>query len=435
VNIDAATSSDLPSDSEAGFNTHLFLGLCVVSCLAFFGWASVATLDIVSMANGEVIPSSQVKNVQHLEGGIVREISIAEGDYVKQGQQLIVLESMQTGADVGEIQVRLLSLRAEIARLEAEVSGAEAPTFGSDLIANSPRMVKQTLVRFYSRKKSQQNRIASQAQAIVQRSQEINEINARIRNQRNSLKLMEEQIAISDELLKEDLTNRYNHLDLLKEASNIRGRIEEDASAIKRAKSALKEAESNMEGIHTSFMEEAGKELEDARLSFNELSQREQKFEDNLARTILRSPVDGVIKTLHVTSVGGVLRPGEVVVDVVPVDDRLIIEAQLPTQDIGYVQAGQEVMIKLTSSDAQRFGGLAGTVTTVSPDTLVTDEGRPYYKVRIETVSDRFQHGALQYRLFPGMQVIASIHTGERTVLEYIGGPFVNSMSGAMSER
>jgi len=435
MNNNAATPENLARDSKAGRDTHLLLGLCGAACVAFIYWAWVSTLDIVSLANGEVIPSSQVKSVQHLEGGIVREIQVGEGERVKKGQQLVVLEPAQSGADVGEIQVRLLSLRAEIARLEAEASGAEAPIFAADLKVSNPRLVKQTLERFNSRKKSQQNRIASQRQAIAQRSQEINEISARVRNQQNSIKLMEEQIAISNELLKEDLTNRYNHLDLLKEASNIRGRNEEDTAALQRAKSALKEAESNMGGIHASFREEAGKELEAARLSFNELSQREQKFEDNLARTVLRSPVDGIIKTLYVTTLGGVLRPGQTVVDIVPIDDRLVIEARLPTQDIGYVQSGQDVLIKLTSADAMRFGGLQGAVASVSPDTLVTEDGQPYYKVRIETISDRFERGDLQYRLFPGMQVIASIRTGERTVLEYVADPFLNAMSGAMGER
>ncbi len=429
------TTPEVAPDTKAGGTTHLLLVLCVTACMAFFGWASVSTLDIVSLASGEVIPSSQVKSVQHLEGGIVREIAIREGEEVTQGQKLIVLEPTQSGADVGEIRVRLLSLRAEITRLEAEVSGTDKPVFDDDLKANNPKMVRQTLARFESRKKAKQSRIASQREAIAQRSQEIKEINARIRNQSRSLKLMEEQIAISEELLKEDLTNRYNHLDLLKEASNIRGRKEEDSAAMQRAKSALKEAEANMDGIYTAFLEEAGKELEEARLSFNELSQREQKFEDSLARTILRSPVDGVIKTLHVTTVGGVLRPGQTVIDVVPADDRLIIEAKLPTQDIGYVAAGQSALIKLTSADAMRFGGLDGTVTNVSPDTLVNEQGAPYYKVRIETASDRFQRGDLQYRLFPGMQVVTSIRTGERTVMEYLADPFLNTMSGAMGER
>ncbi len=419
----------------AGRTTHWLLALCVTTCLAFFIWASFFTLDIVSLASGEVIPSSQIKSVQHLEGGIIRKILISEGEQVKRDQELIVLEPTQSGADVGEIKVRLLSLRYEIVRLEAEVNGSDAPSFKADLMFENPKMVEQTLARFISRKNSLQSRIDSQAETIAQRDQEIKEISARIKNLNQNLALMKEQISISEELLKEDLTNRYNHLDLLKEASGIQGRVEEDSSALHRARSALKEAEANMDGIVTAFREESGKQLEEARLSFSELRQREQKFDDNLARTILRSPVDGVIKTLHITTVGGVLRPGQTVVDVVPIDDRLIVEAKLQTQDIGYVKAGQSASIKLTSADALRFGGMNGTVTNVSPDTLITEQGKPYYKVRIETAKDRFQRGELQYRLFPGMQVMASIRTGNRTVIEYLTDPFLNTMSGALGER
>ena len=435
MNDEKLTSKEPMVAAGAGRGTHWLLAMCVITCLAFFIWASVFTLDIVSLANGEVIPSSQIKSVQHLEGGIIRKISIREGEKVKRGQELIVLEPTQSGADVGEIRVRLLSLRAEIVRLEAEVNGADAPNFQADLMTDNPRMVQQTLARFVSRKKSLQSRIDSQSETIAQRGQEIKEISAKIKNLNQKLALMKEQIFISEELLKEDLTNRYNHLDLLKEASGIQGRVEEDSSALYRAKSALKEAEANMDGIITAFREESSMQLEEARLSFNELSQREQKFDDNLARTILRSPVDGVIKTLYITTVGGVLRAGQTVVDVVPVDDRLIVEAKLQTQDIGYVKAGQSALIKLTSADALRFGGIDGTVTNVSPDTLVTEQGTPYYKVRIETANDRFQRGELQYRLFPGMQVIASIRTGDRTVIEYLTDPFLNTISGAMGER
>jgi adhesin transport system membrane fusion protein len=435
MNDDTLIPKEPTTITGAGRSTHRLLALCITTCLMFFIWASVFTLDIVSLASGEVIPSSLIKSVQHLEGGIIRKISIREGEQVKRGQELIVLEPTQSGADVGEIRVRLLSLRTEIVRLEAEVSGADAPTFKADLMTDYPRMAKQTLARFKSRKKSLQSRIDSQSQTIAQRSQEIKEIRARIKNLNQNLVLMKEQISISEELLKEDLTNRYNHLDLLKESSGIQGRIEEDASALHRARSALKEAEANLDGIVTAFREESGMQLEEARLSFNELSQREQKFDDNLARTILRSPVDGVIKTLYITTVGGVLRAGQTVIDVVPVDDRLVVEAKLKTDDIGYVKAGQSALIKLSSADALRFGGIDGTVTNVSPDTLVTEQGTPYYKVRIEMANDRFQRGDLQYKLFPGMQVIASIRTGDRTVIEYLTDPFLNTMSGAMRER
>jgi adhesin transport system membrane fusion protein len=145
--------------------------------------------------------------------------------------------------------------------------------------------------------------------------------------------------------------------------------------------------------------------------------------------------VNGVIKTLYINTVGGVLSPGDVVADIVPVGDKLIIEAELPTQDIGYVSTGQPAVIRLASADAVRYGKLDGIVTNVSPDTLVTQEGAPFYKVRIETKSDHFRKGSLQYQLFPGMQVIASIQTGERTVLEYLSDPFLSSIGDALGER
>jgi len=341
----------------------------------------------------------------------------------------------QSGADVGELKVRLTSLSAEIARLNAEASGADTLTFPAGLEEEQPRIVQQSKALFENRKKSLKSRTDSQNEAVNQRRQEIQEINARMRNQADNLKLMKEQIAISDELLKEDLTNRYNHLDLLKEESRLKGQIDQDRSTLRRAQSALKEAQAQLEGIDNAYREEAGRDLESTRREFQEMSQRVNKYKDSLERTVLRSPVDGVVKTLYVATVGGVLKPGQTAIDIVPGGDRLVIEAKLPTQDIGYVRPGQAVTVKLASADAMRFGNLMGTVTNISPDTLVTQDGQPFYKVRIETENDRFQHGDLQYRLFPGMQVQTGILTGERTVLEYLAGPFLNSINGAMGER
>lgn len=170
-------------------------------------------------------------------------------------------------------------------------------------------------------------------------------------------------------------------------------------------------------------------------MTFGELTQRMQKFKDSLQRTVVRSPVDGTIKSLYVFTVGGVLRPGDPIADIVPAGDRLIIEAKLPTSDIGYIEEGQTAVIKLASADAMRFGGLDGNVINISPDTLVTPDGMPFYKVRIETEDDHFQRGSQKYNLFPGMQVMANIQTGQRTVLEYVLAPLLNSMDDAMQER
>jgi adhesin transport system membrane fusion protein len=247
--------------------------------------------------------------------------------------------------------------------------------------------------------------------------------------------LLKEQIKISEALLKDDLTNRYNHLNLLRDDSRMRGKVEEDVAALQRNKSALKEAQAKLENIKNEQAVGIGKKLEEARLNYNKLVQRILKFEDNLSRTVLRSPVNGVVKTLYVVTIGGVLKPGFTVVDIVPGGDRLIIEAKLPTQDIGYVRRGQQALVMLASADAMRFGNLTGKVVRVSPDTLVTNEGMPFYKVRIETEQDHFQRGKLKYQLFPGMQVMTNIQTGQRTVLEYIFDPFLRSFNDAMLER
>ena len=429
------SESEQSQEEDVQKTTHLFLGLCVLLCVSFFVWASVGKLDIVSMATGEVIPSSQVKSIQHLEGGIVRKIAVREGDHVKKGQPLVILEPTASGADVGELQVRLNSLRVTIASLESEAVGLKKPVFPKDLLKSQPLLIKQALEQFDKRKRQRLSDVTSYKEVVLQRWQNIKETSARIKNQRRSYSLLKEQIKISEDLLKDDLTNRYNHLNLLRDGSRMRGKVEEDVAALQRNKSALKEAQAKLENIKNEQAVGIGKKLEETRLNYNELLQRILKFEDNLSRTVLRSPVNGVVKTLYVVTIGGVLKPGFTVVDIVPGGDRLIIEAKLPTQDIGYVRRGQQALVMLASADAMRFGNLTGKVVRVSPDTLVTNEGMPFYKVRIETEQDHFQRGKLKYQLFPGMQVMTNIQTGQRTVLEYIFDPFLRSFNDAMLER
>ncbi len=425
-----------PEPSEKiSLATHSTFWVAALSVIIFTVWSAVSTLDIVSVAVGEVIPSSQVKTVQHLEGGIVREILVREGSEVKADQTLLVLEPTVSGADVAELRVRLTSLDTDIAQFEALAAGKDAPEFPEDIKSAYPELVKQAQKRFETRLTRHQNNLKEQEQTILQRRQEINEITQRIVGSQKSLSLVSEQVAMSEELLAKNLVNRFRHLDLLKEQRTLQSTVETDQAALLRAKSALSEQQAKLASIQSTFADEVQKSLEAARLQSRELSQRIKKFEDSLDRTVVRSPVDGVVKTLHVVTVGGVVRPGDPVVDVVPVGDKLIVEGKLPTQDIGYVSPGQPATVKLASSDAIRFGKLDGHVVEVSPDTLISPEGVPFYRVRIEIDQSYFQNGDLRYELFPGMQVVASIQTGERTVLEYILDPIRNRLSNAFQER
>ena len=423
-----------PSE-RTSVSAHMTFLLCGVMVVAFTIWASISTLDIVSMATGEVIPSTQVKTIQHLEGGIVREIHVREGESVRKGQLLMKLEPTASDADVAELKVRLRSLVLDEARLEALASNAEKPDFPPELVTSHPKLVRQARTSFNIGRRRHLGEIVRQKQAVAQRKQEITEINTRIRSAKAELKPVIEKFNLSKELMKDSLSTQFQHKDLEIRAIQLKGSIETDQASLKRAKLALKEAQAELKNIKNAFDEENQNALDEARLNRAEIAERVKKFEASLNRTNVQSPLDGAIKTLHVFTVGGVLRPGDPIADIVPAGDRLIIEAKLPTQDIGYVAAGQLAVIKLASADAMRFGGLDGNVVNVSPDTLISPEGQPFYKVRIETDKSYFENGDLRYNLFPGMQVMASIYTGQRTVLEYVIDPVRFSMSSAFQER
>ncbi len=425
----------MTASGNRNLGTHLFLFCCIAMVGAFLAWASYGKLDVVSLATGDVVPAGQVKAVQHLEGGIVREILVREGDKVKEGQPLVRLEPIRTRTEVAEVNIRLRALQVAVTRLEAEATGAAKPDFPQALIDAEPDLVRQAMDLFEIRQQRVMNQIRSQEHLIEQRRQEIKEVQARLKNNATSIKLLGEQLKISQKLLKLNLSNRMNHLNLLKEESELKGRLEEDRAILPRAKAAQAAARSQLAAVKNGFHEEARKELSEVRRTTKELSERRRKFEDSLARTVLRAPVDGTVKTLYVVTVGGVVQPGGTVLDIVPGGDALLVEAKLPTQDIGFVRIGQEAQVQLASAEAVRFGILLGKVTHVSPDTIVTREGVPFYKVRIETERAYFQHGDIKHHLSPGMQVQASIRTGTRTVMRYLLDPYLRSFGKAMQER
>lgn len=403
--------------------------------LALVLWAAVGKLDIVSSAGGEVVPRGKIKAVQHLEGGIVREILVAEGAAVEEGQPVVVLESTASGSGVDELQVRMQSLRVDIARLEAEVQGLQAPSFDEDLVSLCPDRVAQAQELFTVR----MTRLASEASSlddrVRQRTQDVAESQARLRNLRKNLELVNEQVALSEELLKDNLSTRYEHLSYLKEQTRLVSAIEEEEAALLRAESALNQAREDARRLRHAFQEDARGKLRDATRELDELSQRMRRMADSLERTVLRSPVRGTVKALHVTTIGGVVTPGMSVADIVPAGGELLVEARLPVSDIGFVREGQSAVVKLASMDARRYGSLRGRVATVSPDSFVTPDGGAFYNVHIETTQGYFEGGGGRYVLYPGMRVVAYIHTGRRTVLQYLFDPFLDSLGSALQER
>ena len=439
---------------NVGISIQLFWFLLLALFGSFLFWATVGVLDIVSIAPGEVVPISKVQQVQHLEGGIVQEILVHEGDIVKKDQPLVVLDSIASRTDVASMRLQIRALEIDLHRLQTEASGKGTLTFPQHFTNTTPaseekgssgfstnekhhkeQLIEQATTLFNARHRALLSRQSAQKDELTQRKQGLAEIEARLNNQKSRLTLLQEQVAISSKMLATKTTSRYEHLNLLKESNTLKSQIEEDEAGFKQAQAAVRQAEEALAAVWNDFANEIQAQLKETQHALNDLLLRVGKFEDNEQRTVLRSPIDGVIKTLYAVSRGGVIAPGGTVLDIVPGGDRLIVEAHLPAQDVGHVHLGQTVILRLASAEAARFGKLEGIVNHIGPDTLVNQEGVPYYMVRITTEQSYFQKGTDRYSLVPGVVVSAGILTGQRTVMEYFLGPFMSGMALALSER
>ena len=357
----------------------LFIFFCAIIITVCY-WAYVSKISVVSVAEGEVVPSGQIKTVQHLEGGIIKEILVQEGQRVKKDEKLMILESTSSQADVNEVQTRIDLLTIKTIRLKAEIDDQILPNYSNYYSLKYPNEVKQALELFSNRTKRIKSekliaeKMVNQAEEnIKQEIQNLKMIEARFGQTLKTIELLDEQIKISEELLEEQLTTEYNHLNLLKEKSSLETKQMEDEeakiggeSAIKVARTSLEDAKIKFQNVNRSFLEETEKELEDTSREIAQLNQIKKKLLDSLSRTTIIAPVDGIIKELVYYTEGGVVPPNSSVMNIVPTGEELVIEAKLPTADIGFIKEGQSATIRLASADAINFGEVISALPIAS---------------------------------------------------------------------
>jgi len=415
--------------------TRRMLWLGIATFVALIVWASIGELHIFSVATGQVVPATRVKQIQHLEGGIISEILVEEGQSVTKNQPLVILEPTRSQAEVDELALRIAALNTDIFRLDAEASLDDQIEFDTGFFEQHPDLAKQANELFRARKENLLADISVQSKLIAQRQQNLIEVNARFEKTESVLGFLQEQVQISKDLLAQNLSNRMKHLVLLRQAADLEGDIAIFRASQGRVRATIDEAKARLVSIRARFVESARTERDRISRSLAELSERLVRFQDSLSRTVLRAPVDGIIKTIHVATQGGVVKAASTVLEIVPSADKLVVEAQLPIQDIGFVKIGSVARLQLASADAQVFDELIGKVTHISADALVTDRGIAFYKIRIETEQAWFTNGEQRYNLYPGMQIQSSIQTGSRTIMDYILSPILRSTSEALHER
>ncbi len=422
-------------DSGMTRTSHLMFLFIVVMCAGFGYWAWQGELDIVSVADGQVIPTGKIRHIQHYEGGIVQRINVREGDEVTEGQPLMELEQVRSGASLEELQMRIDALRVDIIRHTAMIEDRDDPGFPREMETRHPHLVRHARDLLSAYRDSVLSQVEQLDNIVAQKRQRIQTITSDLENKRQRLPLLQEQLALSEELLADNLTTRYKHLEIMRHTKEIEGSIQNDMSALREAKHALQETEASRREVIFSHREKAVEQRKKAEQELDELSVRVKKFEDSMQKTVIRSPVNGIVKKLHMVTTGGVIKPGDIIADIVPSEEKLVIEAHLPISDIGYVQEGQAVFLMLPTADARKYGKLPATVVSISPDTFTDQNRRTFYNVLIESEHGYFQSGDQQHKLYPGMVVIAHIHIGTRTVLAYLLDPLMNTLSFSMQER
>ena len=405
----------------------------VLLALAFM-WANFAKLDEVASSPGEVVPMGKVKVIQHLEGGIIQDIFVTEGDIVREGQPLLQLDLGSGGANIEELQVRLDGEILARARLEAEANETD-PVFPADIAARIPEQANAQRQAFDARKRQMDSGLSVLKRQVTQRELEVQELQAKLTAAKNNLKSAEERFKISTDLLKDGLTSRVDHLQLGAEVETLQGEVRSIQAGIPRARAAVSEANSRLEEESNRFRSEAQNELSTTEQTISRIRELLNRANEQGVRSEVKSPIDGVVTNMNFTAVGNVVKPGDPIMAIVPTGEKLVIESRLRPTDRGYVAEGQKALVKISTYDFARYGGLDGLVVLVAPDSSTDENGLPYFRVVVETDKSWLGANEGELPIMPGMEATVDIHTGQKTVMDYLVKPVLKLRHEAFRER
>jgi adhesin transport system membrane fusion protein len=402
--------------------------------VALFAWIAIAEVDNVTRAEGRVMPSAKMQVIQNLEGGIVKTILVKQGQHVAAGELLVTLSDVQLTADQNARQQQILALDARAARLLAQASGNQ-PQFPKQVAASAPDLMAAEQATLLSKKLEQESQVSVLNSQIEQKRRELDEAQITLEGAQKGLVLGREERATIARLVERGLEPR---LELVRADRSI---VEQESRAnvakvgIDRVGSAIAEIVSRKESLTRQFRSEALNELNRVLADLSPLRQAMPAIEDKLQRADIKSPMKGIVNRVFVNTVGGIVKPGDPIMEVVPADDDLVLDAMVLPKDIGFVKLGQNARVKITAYDYSIFGALDGTVKNISADAVPNEKGEAFYQVRIETKTKAIEALDKKLLILPGMQAQVDIITGKKTILQYLSKPIVALRENAFRER
>ncbi len=429
--LDWAGDADWAQLQQEPLRARLLLRTLAVLIGVLLLWAAFAPLDEVTRGEGKVIPSSQLQVIQSVDGGVVEELFVREGQVVNAGDVLVRIDPTRFVSSLRENRAQYLSLQAKAARLQALTSGTplELP---KEVLTEVPDVATHELRLYESSQAELDAQLSIARQQLNQREQELNEIRARREQAGRTYDLVSQELAVTKPLIASGAVSEVDLLRLERDVARLRGERDQASAQISRIQSAIAEASRKIQEVELNVRNQLRNELSDTMSKLGSLSGGSLALADKVKHAEVRSPVRGTVKRLLINTVGGVVQPGKEVVEIVPLDDALILETKVKPKDIAFLRPGQPALVKFTAYDFSIYGGLDGELEQISADTVVDDKGNAFYLVRVRTHKASLGNNL---PIIPGMVAEVDVLTGKKTILSYLLKPVLKAKSGAMTER
>ncbi len=413
----------------------LFFVLVAAFMAAAILWASVGRVDTYASGLGKVVPSLQVQRVQNLEGGILSQLLAGEGDKVVEGQIVARIDDVAFASEFQQNRQRYLALSAAVGRLKAEISGAPAPEFTDETLLDGKAFVEAERGLFQSRRQELESARDGLSRLLTQRQQELRTFQDRENWLTRSHELSNRELEIVREVAERGYRSQLDLIRLQRQSNEIDGQLRAARLAIPGSRAAIAEIEARLAERERAYRREASVELAQRGSELATTAEILRSMADRVARRDVRAPTSGTVKQIAQRTIGGVLEPGSVIMEIVPSEDELLVEARIRPSDIAFVHVGQTALVKITAYDFSIYGGIHATVARISADTIPDERGEPWFIVRVR--ADRMSLGDSERPLpiSSGMTAMVDIVTGQRTVLQYLLKPILKATDRALTER
>ena len=406
--------------------------------VCFTAWASFAEVDEIARGDGKVIPASKTQIIQASEPGVVQEIAVKIGQIVKKNDLIIRLDNSGNTSSLGEEKAKARALQARIARLQFEQSGNVEGAFPcpAEILKVAPEICDNEQKLLVARRDNFEVKLSVLKSRLDQREKELDEATANSDRLSKSLDVTDREAALVEPMVKKGLMAKTEQIRVEREQTDLHGQLALAGETIKKSQSAITEAQLQVNELGLQLQQEALSDLTQALADLSVVDETIRGATDKVARTDIRSPVDGIVNTLDVNTLGSFVQPGAVVAGIVPTSETLLVEARVSPCDVAFIQPNQEALIKVTAYDFSIFGGIEGKVSNITADSLVDQKtGEPYYQVRVATEKSTLTRNGKAYSIIPGMICSVDIKTGRKTILNYLLKPINKARQEAMSER